>query len=72
VWRKAAPTCLAQVLAGLGWRPVISLERLAEHDADPERLALDAEADPAERLERGLSLSRFAAALDRAAGAVHG
>jgi transcriptional regulator with XRE-family HTH domain len=50
---------LAQILAGLGWQPVISLERLAEHDADPERLAADAEADPAERLERGLEWIDF-------------
>jgi transcriptional regulator with XRE-family HTH domain len=42
---------LEQILAGLGWRPVISLEPLAEHDAEPRRLYEAAGRDTDERLE---------------------
>jgi transcriptional regulator with XRE-family HTH domain len=59
-----------QILAGLGWRPVVNLEPLAEHDDEPRRLIEAAGDSPAKRLERGLSLSRFAATLDEAAAAV--
>lgn len=45
---------LEQILAGLGWRPRITLEPIAEHDAETHRLAADEHADLAERLERGL------------------
>lgn len=57
---------LAQILAGLGWKPVISLEPIAEHDADLERLFLDAKSDLETRLLNGFELSRFADALDEA------
>ncbi len=59
---------LAQILAGLGWRPTISLERLAEHDADPERLAADGGAELAERLERGFEWIDLTSELAGAAG----
>ena len=59
---------LAQIVAGLGWRPAISLERLAEHDADPNRLAADAEAALAERVERGLGWIDLTSELAGAAG----
>jgi transcriptional regulator with XRE-family HTH domain len=59
-----------QILAGLGWRPTVALEPLAEHDDEPRRLHEAAGDAPATRLERGLSLSRFAATLDEAAVAV--
>ena len=57
---------LAQILAGLGWKPVISLEPIAEHDADLERLFLDAKFSLETRLANGIELSRFADALDQA------
>lgn len=63
---------LAQILVSLGWRPALTLERLAEHDADPRRLREDEAESSAQRLERGLSLSRFAASLDEAASATRG
>ena len=55
-----------QILAGLGWRPVVELEPIAEHDEEPRRLYEGAEDPRAVNLARGLSLSRFAATLDRA------
>ena len=59
-----------QILAGLGWRPVIELVPIAEHETEPRRLYADAGASTHERLQRGLSLSRFAARLDEAAAAI--
>lgn len=58
-----------QILAGLGWRPVVELVPIAEHDADPRRLFEDARSDPAARLEGGLNLATFAR---RYAGAAKG
>src|SRR5919198_3707023 len=46
---------LGQILAGLGWRPVIELEPIAVHDADPRRLYQQADMDLATRLEGGLN-----------------
>jgi transcriptional regulator with XRE-family HTH domain len=63
---------IEQILSGLGWRPVVELEPLADHDAEPRRLLAGAHDSPAMRLERGLSLNRFAARLDEAAVAVRG
>ncbi len=51
---------LEQILAGLGWRPVIELEPIAEHDEEPRRLYADADTDPAIRLESGFAMGRFA------------
>lgn len=45
---------LEQILAGLGWRPVIALEPLAQSDAELRRLYENQDLDPGERLERGL------------------
>jgi transcriptional regulator with XRE-family HTH domain len=61
---------LEQILAGLGWRAEIELMPLAEHEEEPRRLLAGADDSPTSRLERGLSLSRFAAALDKAAATV--
>ena len=58
---------LTQILAGLGWRPVIELEPIAEHDADPRRLYQAAREPVAARFADGLSVSRFARSLDQAA-----
>jgi transcriptional regulator with XRE-family HTH domain len=58
---------LEQILAGLGWRPVISLEPIAEHDAEPRRLYQAATEPADDRLADGLSLARFARTLDQAA-----
>jgi transcriptional regulator with XRE-family HTH domain len=63
---------LEQILAGLGWRPALSLQPIAEHDEQPRRLLASAHDTPKEHLERGLSLSRFAASLDKAAAAARG
>jgi transcriptional regulator with XRE-family HTH domain len=46
---------LEQILAGLGWRPVVELEPVAEHDADPRRLHQQEEIDLGTRLEGGLN-----------------
>jgi uncharacterized protein len=51
---------LEQILAGLGWRPVIELAPIAVHDADPRRLYQAARRQPAERLESGFAMGRFA------------
>ena len=51
---------LEQILAGLGWRPVIELEPIAVHDEEPRRLLADADTDPAVRLEGGLNWLEFA------------
>ena len=58
---------LTQILAGLGWRPVIELEPIAEHDADPRRLYQAAREPAVARFDDGLSVSRFARSLDQAA-----
>ena len=60
---------LEQILAGLGWRPVIELAPIAEHDAEPRRLFEDSRAEPADRLAAGNELARFAR---RYAGAAAG
>jgi transcriptional regulator with XRE-family HTH domain len=52
---------LEQILGGLGWRPVIELEPLAEHDEEPRRLLAGTDDTPAYRLASGASLARFAA-----------
>jgi transcriptional regulator with XRE-family HTH domain len=46
---------LEQILAGLGWRPVIELAPIAVHDADPRRLREQADIDLGTRLEGGLN-----------------
>jgi transcriptional regulator with XRE-family HTH domain len=58
---------LEQILAGLGWRPVIELEPIATHDEEPRRLYADADGDPAIRLEGGLNMIEFARELFGAA-----
>jgi transcriptional regulator with XRE-family HTH domain len=58
---------LEHILAGLGWLPVIALEPIAEHDAESYRVARDEDADPAERLERGLEWIDLTAELAGAA-----
>lgn len=42
---------LTQILAGLGWRPVVELEPIAEHDAEARRLYQAAGREVDERLE---------------------
>ncbi len=54
---------LEQILAGLGWKPRLELEPIAEHDADTRRLHEDADGDPGVRLEGGLRWIEFAAEL---------
>ena len=51
---------LEQILAGLGWRPVIELVPIEAHDAEPRRLREAAHATPAVRLESGLRMSELA------------
>jgi transcriptional regulator with XRE-family HTH domain len=51
---------LEQILAGLGWRPVIELEPIALHREEPRRLYADVNGDPAVRLEGGLNWIEFA------------
>lgn len=46
---------LEQILAGLGWRPVLELEPIAVHDAEPRRLREQAGIDLGIRLEGGLN-----------------
>ena len=58
---------LEQILAGLGWRPVIELEPIAHHREEPRRLYADADTDPAVRLEGGLNWLEFAQELMGAA-----
>lgn len=58
---------LEHVLAGLGWRPVVELEPIAIHDAEPRRLHEDARTDPAVRLEGGLNWIEFGAEIRGAA-----
>lgn len=50
---------LEQILAGLGWRPVIELEPIAAHDEEPRRLYEDAPTEPRQRLERGIAMARL-------------
>jgi predicted transcriptional regulator len=57
---------LEQILAGLGWRPVISLEPIAEHRDEPRRLYQARRKSPSARFADGLSLSRFARTLRQA------
>jgi transcriptional regulator with XRE-family HTH domain len=57
---------LEQILAGLGWRPVISLEPIAEHREEPRRLYQAERKSPSARFADGLSVSRFARSLDEA------
>lgn len=58
---------LEQILACLGLRLNPGLEPLAEHEAEPRRLILQAERTPQERLEEGLAWSRFLRRFDAAA-----
>jgi transcriptional regulator with XRE-family HTH domain len=58
---------LEQILAGLGWRPVIELEPIAYHREEPRRLYADANGDPSLRLEGGLNMIEFAKEFGRAA-----
>jgi transcriptional regulator with XRE-family HTH domain len=58
---------LEQILAGLGWRPVIALEPIAVHDEEPRRLHADRNGDPAVRLEGGLNWIEFVEELKGAA-----
>jgi len=60
---------LEQILAGLGWRPVIELEPIDVHDEEPRRLLADADTDPGVRLESGLNWLEFA---DELAGGARG
>ena len=58
---------LEQILAGMGWRPVIELEPIADHREEPRRLYADRNRDPAVRLEGGLNWIEFAQELMGAA-----
>jgi transcriptional regulator with XRE-family HTH domain len=60
---------LEQILAGLGWRPGITLEPIAEHDEEPRRLLGGADDSPSNRLEGGINLIEFATELAEAARA---
>jgi transcriptional regulator with XRE-family HTH domain len=48
-----------QIVAGLGLRPRLEFEPLAEPDAEPRRLAEQARRTPQERFDEGLSWNRF-------------
>jgi transcriptional regulator with XRE-family HTH domain len=50
---------LEQILAGLGWRPGLILEPIAEHDAEPRRILEEDAKSPSERLAGGLAWSAF-------------
>jgi transcriptional regulator with XRE-family HTH domain len=50
---------LEQIFAGLGWRPAITLEPLAEHDAEPRRIFEEDGKTPSDRLAAGLTWSAF-------------
>lgn len=63
---------LEQILAGLGWRPAISLEPIAVHDEEPLRLLADEGTDPALRLEGGLNWIESATTLVGAAAKQNG
>lgn len=58
---------LEQILAGMGWKPVIGLEPIASHDAEPRRLLAERGDDPAARLEGGMSWMQFAKSIFGAA-----
>lgn len=62
---------LEQILAGMGWKPAIALEPIAEHDYEPRRLLAERGDDPSLRLESGMNLfefgkEMFGAALEKA------
>ena len=63
---------LEQILAGLGWKPVIELEPIAVHDEEARRLLADADGDPSVRLQGGLNVMEFARELFGAARAGSG
>jgi transcriptional regulator with XRE-family HTH domain len=63
---------LEQILAGLGWRPVIELEPIAVHDEEPRRMLPDDEIDPALELEGAFNWLDFAKELSGAASAADG
>lgn len=58
---------LEQILAGLGWRPLVKLEPIEVHAEEPRRPHTDADSDPAVRLEGGLNWIEFAKELYGAA-----
>jgi transcriptional regulator with XRE-family HTH domain len=51
---------LEQILAGLGWRPVIDLEPIAVHDDEPRRMRAAADTDPDTNLQSAINLARVA------------
>jgi transcriptional regulator with XRE-family HTH domain len=55
-----------ELISALGLRPEIVLGPLAEHDADPRRLAEEARKTPQQRLDEALAWDRFLDRLDRA------
>ena len=46
---------LEQILAGLGLRPHLALEPVAEHEGEPRRLLEQAGKSPQERVDEGLA-----------------
>jgi transcriptional regulator with XRE-family HTH domain len=59
---------LEQILAGLGWRPVITLEPIAEHEAEPRRLYQAAAREVDQRLDDASSWMDFVAEFAGTAG----
>lgn len=55
-----------ELMAALGLRPEIVLRPLAEHDAEPRRLAEQARKSPQQRFEEALGWDRLLSGLDRA------
>jgi len=49
----------AQIMAVMGWKPKLSLEPVAEHDADTARLIEQQGMSPQERLDSGLAWIEF-------------
>ena len=50
---------LSQLMRVLGYAPTLSLEPIAETDAEPRRILEEARKTPQERLDDGLSWLRF-------------
>lgn len=50
---------LGQILAGLGWKPVIELEPIGAHREEPRRLLAEAHTAPEVRFQSAVNMTRF-------------
>ena len=50
-------------MAAMGWKPTVGLSPLADHDADPLRLAEQQDLAPAERVDGGMAWIELAQGL---------